>query len=733
MEKNYYPSALRPILTSLACCVLLVAALLVDPSPSDARKRKKKPRLEPGFQIASITPQSAPAGQASSITLTASGKRGRVLLERLNARGKRLSTIGRLNDDGADGDETAGDGLYTIRFDLNESAPGSVTLRLKSALRAKTATSVASISVLGPTDELVALASSLQGPAEIDFDDPRPIALDPATAERLDQLVRAAFGSEPGVFVLGRPAVLPARAAPATTDLDLSKFTANAQAKARAELVLKGLKELGFDTKALKKALDISILVREGAQAGGLVLPKAREVQALTVNRNTRLGSSILPYKDDSGRDLKLYSRGDADTIVLSGPRMDSLLGDPVFDPKSGQLSPGMITLVHELYHVAGFELGCFPADGDDESFVLKLETIVRDKIDSLRKAAAGKDNSAEEGSIVCTLTEIEESGSKEDASDEQKQAAQCLPKLGFEVPKNVQLSADPGLVTFTAMQGCSASPSRLNVKVKARRPICFRAKARAPKPFDFQALVTKKSTDGNIEISAAATDLEGNALPVGNYSGFVDISSISSPIAINVTVGLSVTKRAGQAGSSAQDDPSCPPFTPTPTATPTLSPCQSGSYKVKQVLSNDCSQVAGGSLCESAEAAVPALKAQVFFDPRGQSILDNTLSVNGQPITCRAANPQGVPITQCPSDGGTSANAGELQSNASYPIFGESLGRYSCTFLCDTRMPPEQVLQLSCAYNCPPQTPSEPRSSYSCQPDPEARSHNILVTMERE
>ena len=58
-----------------------------------------------------------------------------VLLQRIDANGLVTGTLGNLRDTGLNGDATAGDGIFSNRFGINESTPGILRLRVSAGLR----------------------------------------------------------------------------------------------------------------------------------------------------------------------------------------------------------------------------------------------------------------------------------------------------------------------------------------------------------------------------------------------------------------------------------------------------------------------------------------------------------------------------------------------------------------------------------------------------------------------
>jgi hypothetical protein len=90
--------------------------------------------------VASIAavPATAPVGVATSVRVTvvitdSSVIAGSVVLQRIDAAGRVLATLGPLTDDGTNGDQVAGDRTFTAAPTVYELAPGLVRLRVSAA------------------------------------------------------------------------------------------------------------------------------------------------------------------------------------------------------------------------------------------------------------------------------------------------------------------------------------------------------------------------------------------------------------------------------------------------------------------------------------------------------------------------------------------------------------------------------------------------------------------------
>jgi hypothetical protein len=58
-----------------------------------------------------------------------------VYLQRVNANNQFVATLGIMRDDGANGDAVAGDGIFSLRITVNESAPGVLYVRVSAPFR----------------------------------------------------------------------------------------------------------------------------------------------------------------------------------------------------------------------------------------------------------------------------------------------------------------------------------------------------------------------------------------------------------------------------------------------------------------------------------------------------------------------------------------------------------------------------------------------------------------------
>ncbi|QGZ42387.1 hypothetical protein IP92_04122 [Pseudoduganella flava] len=88
----------------------------------------------PVIRGAAFSVASTPAGQAAlglaTVTVEAAAAPTTIALQKLDANGAVLATLGTLHDDGADGDAGAADGIYSVRTTVLENAPGTVRYRV---------------------------------------------------------------------------------------------------------------------------------------------------------------------------------------------------------------------------------------------------------------------------------------------------------------------------------------------------------------------------------------------------------------------------------------------------------------------------------------------------------------------------------------------------------------------------------------------------------------------------
>lgn len=112
-------------------------------------------------------PRSVPAtitlGQTVELTVTSQITRlatdppvtaGGVYLQRLNASGAFVKNFGVMRDGGANGDATAGDGIYSLRFSVQETTPGELKMQVSAAFKGvvrRILSNVTAVPVQSPT------------------------------------------------------------------------------------------------------------------------------------------------------------------------------------------------------------------------------------------------------------------------------------------------------------------------------------------------------------------------------------------------------------------------------------------------------------------------------------------------------------------------------------------------------------------------------------------------------
>ncbi|MCX6592349.1 MAG: Ig-like domain-containing protein [Acidobacteria bacterium] len=136
---------------------VILAALLLPLSLSGA----------PSIGSTAVNPQTAAAQIPAAITATAviadsSLIADSVQLQRVDGNNRVLATIGIMKDDGLNGDARAGDGIFSIRWNLNEALPGTVTLRVSAGFRGmltRVNSGLMTISITGTAPTKVTLLS----------------------------------------------------------------------------------------------------------------------------------------------------------------------------------------------------------------------------------------------------------------------------------------------------------------------------------------------------------------------------------------------------------------------------------------------------------------------------------------------------------------------------------------------------------------------------------------------
>ena len=111
---------------------LILAGLLVLPISVRAASTVQAPTATPSFvtvgQPTGLTVTAYVKGDATNPVITTG-----VSLLRLDATGKILAQLGRMWDDGTNGDAVAGDGIFTLNVTANEPVVGDIRLQVSAA------------------------------------------------------------------------------------------------------------------------------------------------------------------------------------------------------------------------------------------------------------------------------------------------------------------------------------------------------------------------------------------------------------------------------------------------------------------------------------------------------------------------------------------------------------------------------------------------------------------------
>jgi hypothetical protein len=519
-------------------------AVLVGLSGSLVAGKRLGPPPAP-FRIHDVSPLVVLAGQPTPVTVVASRREGvkkrQAKLDRVDADGKVLAHgVAKLADRGENGDVAAKDGLLTGLVTIDESTTGPVWLRVAGSRKRPGSTAVAIHVIDDPSPLVAALGSITPPPAVLPERLLAPLNLTDQDSALLGQAIAQVFALDEVLIVAEgtAPSAPPPLAPRADPEIKLGNTQGNAVAKQKAIDTLKTLSDLGIGTGSLFNALSLTALHREGPEAGGMTLNRARGVLGLTIVRSYA-PRAALPTTNGDGKPVTLIPQGAINHIILTKEKMDEFLDKNPIDPATMRLTSGASTLIHELVHAMAFEESCYdPYNDDDEPFVDAMEGIINTKITAALKKKANKDATGDERDLVCKLADLFEAEPK---------GRPCMEKLGFTVPQNVQLSTDSGFLLFTAVQGGPATPNPQTSKLSATPSICVRMAIRNPRQFTMDITPRKKATDQDLTVSAAATlvDDQGseNPLPPGSYQNTIEITSPS--LLVNPTtilVGLKVT-----------------------------------------------------------------------------------------------------------------------------------------------------------------------------------------------
>jgi hypothetical protein len=100
------------------------------------------PMFAQALENPAIAPASAAAGAAQSVVATVRATDSAILgssinLQRVDNLGRVTEVVGNLRDDGLEGDATAGDRVFSIRFVVFEQAPGTLQFRFSAAVQGR--------------------------------------------------------------------------------------------------------------------------------------------------------------------------------------------------------------------------------------------------------------------------------------------------------------------------------------------------------------------------------------------------------------------------------------------------------------------------------------------------------------------------------------------------------------------------------------------------------------------
>lgn len=144
-------------------------------------------RLDANFGTTAISPGSTPAGAAATVTVTAQVTSTAIIpstvnLQRLDAQGRILATVGNLRDDGTGGDAVAGDNVFTVRFSVYEETPSSSNYRVSAAVQGsivRVFSNLLPFSVTGATATGIAILQ----PANLAFVNTSPVTVSGTTGD----------------------------------------------------------------------------------------------------------------------------------------------------------------------------------------------------------------------------------------------------------------------------------------------------------------------------------------------------------------------------------------------------------------------------------------------------------------------------------------------------------------------------------------------------------------------
>lgn len=120
-----------------------------------------------------LTPAAAPVGVATQVVITAAISEPSVLangvnLQRLDSAGRVVAILGLLRDDGAEGDNVAGDRIFTYRMTVFETTPGQLRLRVSAAFQGRVLRAFSQVMLLNVTGA-TATGITIASPADLAY------------------------------------------------------------------------------------------------------------------------------------------------------------------------------------------------------------------------------------------------------------------------------------------------------------------------------------------------------------------------------------------------------------------------------------------------------------------------------------------------------------------------------------------------------------------------------------
>jgi hypothetical protein len=126
------------------------------------------------------TPSSASVGVATAATFTAvitdpSVIPSTVQLQQLDTNGKVVSIAGTMHDDGANGDATAGDGIFTLSLTVYQTEPGPVTFRVAAGFKGALLRTLSAPIIINVTGTGVGIV--ILSPANLTYTNTSPVSV----------------------------------------------------------------------------------------------------------------------------------------------------------------------------------------------------------------------------------------------------------------------------------------------------------------------------------------------------------------------------------------------------------------------------------------------------------------------------------------------------------------------------------------------------------------------------